>query len=486
MISEGAAVAGGVFGPYRLDGLLGRGGMGEVYRAVDTRKRDRLVALKLLPEHLSTDDDFRARFRREAEVVASLREPHVVPVHDYGEIDGRLYLDMRLVDGVDLATVLRRDGALAPERAVSIVEQVAAALDAAHAMGLVHRDVKPSNILVVPGRPEFVYLVDFGIARDVTATALTAAGATVGTLEYMAPERLLDGTCDHRADIYSLGCVLHEALTGRAPFVATGPAALMYAHVHTPPPRPSEHRHAVPAGLDAVVATAMAKDPRRRHARATELTGAARAALDRATVPPAAPFVPAPTWIQDVRRRPPVEHGPPVVSYPFMAPGRPPTPPPLPPTLRPTPASPPQPRRNRTVLAVGGVVAAVALVLAVSLISFGRGGSEVAPPTPTPTVVVPEVTTTVEVASVADTTWDGSYVDGGTHTITFHADGTTDQTTRTGTYARNGVWDQSGSAISIRFNNGYATWTGRIDGDTMSGTASNITGKRWNWSLRRQ
>ncbi|MGE0299068.1 MAG: serine/threonine-protein kinase, partial [Pseudonocardia sp.] len=156
------------FGPYRIESLIGRGGMGEVHRAFDTR-RDRIVALKRLPTALAQDEDFRARFRKEASVAARLHEPHIVPIHDFGEIDGVLFIDMRLVEGEDLAALLKRQGALPPGRAVNIVAQVAAALDVAHEQGLVHRDIKPANILVTPastGADEFVYVADFGIARS--------------------------------------------------------------------------------------------------------------------------------------------------------------------------------------------------------------------------------------------------------------------------------------------------------------------------------
>jgi serine/threonine protein kinase len=191
-------VAEGMFGPYRLEGVLGRGDMGVVYRACDTRKRDRLVALKVLPEHLASDEQFRARFQREAEIAATLSEPHVIPIHDYGEIDGLLYLDMRIVNGRDLGKVLDADGPLAPERAVGIVEQVAGALDAAHATGLVHRDVKPSNILIT--RQDFAYLIDFGIARAVDGAKITPDGVVPGTWAYMAPEHtaLKARLCPHQ------------------------------------------------------------------------------------------------------------------------------------------------------------------------------------------------------------------------------------------------------------------------------------------------
>ncbi|WP_447008637.1 serine/threonine-protein kinase [Saccharothrix sp. DSM 118769] len=265
------------FGPYRIGPLLGRGGMGEVHRAHDTL-HDRVVALKRLSPAYHDDDAFRARFRREAQIVARLREPHVIPIHAYGEIDGRLYLDMRLVEGSDL-TDLIADGPLEAERAVRIVEQLASALDAAHADGLVHRDVKPSNVLVAPG--DFVYLVDFGIARSASpsATHLTASGQVVGTLDYMAPERFDGGAVDGRADVYALACLLFACLTGRRPFTVDGTAAQIWAHVQEPPPRATEHNPALPAALDHVIARGMAKDPAARHETAGALAKAARAAL---------------------------------------------------------------------------------------------------------------------------------------------------------------------------------------------------------------
>ncbi|WP_176600840.1 serine/threonine-protein kinase [Pseudonocardia hydrocarbonoxydans] len=270
-----------MFGPYRLDGLLGQGGMGRVYRAFDT-DQDRPVALKVLPEALSADPEYRQRFRREAKVASQLTDPHVVPIHRHGEIDGQLFLDMRLVDGDDLAHVLRRDGPLDAEAAVRMVEQVASALDAAHEAGLVHRDVKPANVFLTR-RGRFAYLGDFGIARDATSSTLTATGTTLGTLDYMAPERFLGRDVDARADVYALACLLHEALTARKPFAGDELPALMNAHLNLAPPRPSTLRPSmlgpVPAGLDAVVARGMAKDPAQRFPTAGALAGAARAAL---------------------------------------------------------------------------------------------------------------------------------------------------------------------------------------------------------------
>jgi serine/threonine protein kinase len=182
-------VQGTAFGRYRLDELLGQGGMGQVFRAYDT-VTDRAVALKLLPAELAQDAEFQQRFRREALLAAKLNEPHIVPIHNFGEIDGRLYVDMRLIDGTDLDRLLAAEPLIAA-RAVSLIDQVSTALDAAHRAGLVHRDVKPSNILI--GARDFAYLIDFGLARTVGGTRLTSAGQTMGTLAYMAPERFETG-----------------------------------------------------------------------------------------------------------------------------------------------------------------------------------------------------------------------------------------------------------------------------------------------------
>jgi len=278
----------GTFGPYRLDGLLGQGGMGAVYRAYDS-SQDRMVALKLLPDHLSADEEYRRRFQREARIAARLTDPHIIPIHRYGDVDGRLYLDMRLVTGRDLADTIT-DGALTAARAVGIVEQIAQALDAAHAEGLVHRDVKPSNVFLTrPRRPtdrDFVYLGDFGIARPLNpgpGSAVTGTGATVGTWAYMAPERFLGQPADASWDVYGLACVLYECLTGQPPFPFSELPALMHAHLSLEPPPAS--LCAAPAPFDTVIARGMAKDPAQRYATAGELADAARAALAAAERP---------------------------------------------------------------------------------------------------------------------------------------------------------------------------------------------------------
>ena len=265
-------------GNYRLEALLGVGGMGEVYKAYDTH-RDRYVALKLLPEAFSGDQAYLKRFQRESNVAARLREPHVIPIHDFGEIDGQLFIDMRLVDGADIGTLLDRYDRIAPERAVYLIGQVAEALDAAHADHLVHRDIKPSNILVTSS--DFVYVVDFGIARSTgdRQTPLTHTGAYIGTLDYMAPERFIGHDVDARADVYSLACLLHECLTGAPPFGGRELPALMYAQLYYPPPAASSLVEGVPPALDAVIARGMAKDPKDRFQTAGALAAAAREAL---------------------------------------------------------------------------------------------------------------------------------------------------------------------------------------------------------------
>ena len=263
------------FGRYELIELLGRGGMGEVWKAFDTATQ-RVVAVKVLPPQLAADPVFEQRFRREAYAAAGLNDPHVVPIHNFGEIDGRLYVDMRLIDGQDLEHVLTR-GPLEPARAVKIIEQISSALNAAHRVGLVHRDVKPSNILLA--EDDFAYLIDFGIARGAGETGLTATGSVVGTWPYMAPERFTTGQTDTRSDIYALACVLYECLTNSRPFPGDSVEQQIAGHLTTPPPRPSIARPGVSPQLDAVIATGMAKDPDERYKTTIELARAARTAV---------------------------------------------------------------------------------------------------------------------------------------------------------------------------------------------------------------
>ncbi|MFI1914922.1 protein kinase [Nocardia sp. NPDC020380] len=277
-------------GHYRLVELLGRGGMGQVWLAEDTNL-EREVALKLLPSELAADTDYRRRFEREARLAARLRGPHIVPIHSFGELDGRLFIDMELVDGSDLGKVLAAEGALTPSRAVDLIAQVAEALDVAHGAGLIHRDVKPSNVLTLPSG--FAYLIDFGIARGIGQTTLTTTGAAVGTWAYMAPERF-SGSEDLRSDVYSLACMLFECLVGRKPFARSEPASQMAAHLTLDPPRPSACNPSVPTALDGIVLRGMAKDPAARFPAAGALATAARAALGLQHSTPSRPIVPAP------------------------------------------------------------------------------------------------------------------------------------------------------------------------------------------------
>ncbi|WP_330184757.1 protein kinase [Nocardia sp. NBC_01503] len=268
--------AGQRFGQYELRRLLGVGGMGEVYEAYDTI-RDRTVAIKLLDVELAKSPTYVERFRRESHTAARLQEPHVIPVHDWGEVDGVLFIDMRLVVGRDLKGYLAAEGPMPPQHAVGVVEQVAAALDAAHRIGLVHRDIKPANILLTGEL--FAYLVDFGIAHAESDAQLTSMGSAIGSFAYMAPERFEhDNALSASADIYALGCVLYESLTGEIPFKTDSNLSTIRAHMMAPPPRPSA-RTGVPASFDRIIATAMAKDPARRYASAGQLARAARVAL---------------------------------------------------------------------------------------------------------------------------------------------------------------------------------------------------------------
>ena len=264
------------FGHYQLRQLIGRGAMGEVYLAYDTNT-DRVVALKVLPHHLAEDATFQQRFRRESQAAAGLNEPHVVPIHGYGEIDGQLYLDMRLIEGRNLGTILAdSDKPLEPAFAVAVIEQIAAALDSAHEAGLIHRDVKPSNILIT--EREFAYLIDFGIARTAGDVGLTTAGSTLGTMAYMSPERFEGGHIDPRADVYALACVLYECLTGSRPYPVDSLEQQIARHINAPPPRPSETDPKL-AAFNEVIAKGMAKKPEKRYQTAGELAAAARQAL---------------------------------------------------------------------------------------------------------------------------------------------------------------------------------------------------------------
>ena len=271
-LTPGARVAG-----YLLERLVGVGGMAAVYQARDERL-GRVVALKLL----AGDEAVRMRFVREARAVAAVDHPHIIPVYAADEADGMQYIAMRFVAGDTLQGIIRKNGALPPRRAAAIISQVASALDAAHAAGLVHRDVKPGNILVDSrrGGPEHAYLTDFGIARAMlSAGTLTVAGQFLGTPDYAAPEQVNGQPVDGRADQYALACVAFEVLSGTVPFKREMPIAVLYAHLSTPPPRLTAVRQDLPPAVDDVLARAMAKDPNERYSTCADFADALREAL---------------------------------------------------------------------------------------------------------------------------------------------------------------------------------------------------------------
>ena len=271
--------SGSNFGDWRIDRLIDRGGMGVVYQATD-RRLNRPVAIKLIADDRAGDPGFRGRFEREARLTAAIDHPNVIPVYAAGEIDGQLYLAMRFVDGTDLHERLRREGPLDPQSAADVVQQVAEALDAAHAAGLIHRDVKPANVLL-SGR--HVYLSDFGLTRSVATEAqLTDTDERLGTVDFMSPEQLRGRRLDARSDTYALGCLLFTLLTGRTPFSRPTAAATITAHLESPAPRASDHP-GVPAEFDEVIGRALEKEPERRYPSAGDLGRAAVAAAQGQT-----------------------------------------------------------------------------------------------------------------------------------------------------------------------------------------------------------
>lgn len=262
--------------------------MGVVYRAHDTAL-DRPVALKLIAPDLARGERFRKRFLRESRVAASIDHAHIVPIYDAGEFGGHLYIAMRYVDGTDLAQLLEQEGPLEPERALALLSQAANALDAAHERDLVHRDVKPGNMLVTAeaGREEHVYLSDFGLSRDSgerepgedDETLASRVSGSIGTIGYASPEQIEGAPTDKRTDVYALGCVLYECLTGFATFPYSSPVAVLFGHLSEPPPRVSESQPELDASIDHIVAQAMAKDPDDRYPTCRELVGAAGTVL---------------------------------------------------------------------------------------------------------------------------------------------------------------------------------------------------------------
>ena len=282
---------------YAVESVLGSGAMGVVYVARQSSP-DRRVALKLITPAFANDDVFRRRFLREATAAAAIEHPHILPVYAAGESNGTLFMAMRLIDGRDLREILRGSSGLALDRIERIVGQVGGALDAAHARGLIHRDVKPGNVLVTEQQPDaqdadFCYLMDFGVSTWTASSAatITATGQMVGTANYMAPEQIEGTGVDGRTDLYSLGCVLYECLVGRAPFSGRSAPAILYGHLHEQAPLPSSIRPDLPAGVDAVIERALRKAPDERYPSCRELSLELRAVLagSTATMPTVRP-----------------------------------------------------------------------------------------------------------------------------------------------------------------------------------------------------
>ena len=277
--------AGDEFAGYRIERSLGRGGMGVLYLAVEPGL-ERHVALKLIAPEAAADEVFARRFAEESRIAASIEHPNVVPIYAAGEEDGIPFIAMRYVSGSDLGRRLAREGRLEPAAAVALIAQVGNGLDAIHAAGLVHRDVKPANVLLseTGGGGDHAYITDFGVARNVaTESGLTQTGRFVGTLDYVAPEQISGGAVDARVDVYALGCLLFKLLTGDVPYPRDGEAARLYAHLNDPPPAPSLHATAVPMALDDVAIRAMSKTPEDRYPSAGDLGRAAVAALSGST-----------------------------------------------------------------------------------------------------------------------------------------------------------------------------------------------------------
>lgn len=349
------------FAGYRIERRLGRGGMGILYLALEPGL-DRRVALKLIAPEAAAEEVFARRFAEESRIAASIEHPNVVPIYAAGEEGGVPFIAMRFVAGSDLSQRIAREGRLPPERAVALIAQVANGLDAIHAAGLVHRDVKPANVLLSGGDAEHAYITDFGVARNVTTeSGLTQTGRFVGTLDYVAPEQISGGEVDARVDVYALGCLLFKLLTGEVPFPREGEAARLYAHLHDPPPAPSLYAPEVSMALDDVVARAMSKQPEDRYPSAGDLGRAALAAVSGTQVAVPERTVAtgaAATQTAATRRLPPSDERP--ASGERSASG----------------ARPPSAGRKRLLIA-GALVAAVAIaVIAVALAGSGGGDGD--------------------------------------------------------------------------------------------------------------
>ena len=364
---------GSTFAGCRLEQIAGRGGMGVVYKATQIGL-DRPVALKAIAPDVALDPAFQERFKHEARLAASIDHPHIVPVYEAGEIDGQLYLVMRWVEGVDLRALIDRGRALEPQRAARLGSQVASALAAAHAKRLMHRDVKPANILIASvDEAEHAYLTDFGIAKlEQAATGLTRTGMMVGTIDYMPPERIEGQPGDARSDIYSLGCVLYEMLTGEPPFRRESEGARIYAHMSAEVPWATDVRPEVPERLSEIAQRAMAKKPEERFQTAGEMSRALAAGATMPMEHAPQPTRAAATMAAETQLRPtPTEAAPP--APPPQPPAAPPPAAP-PPAAQPPAATPPARERSRPPVAALAIVAAVVVAAVVGVIVLSSGG----------------------------------------------------------------------------------------------------------------
>jgi serine/threonine protein kinase len=357
------------FAGYRIERRLGRGGMGILYLALEAGL-DRRVALKLIAPEAAVEEVFAKRFAEESRIAASIEHPNVVPIYAAGEEDGVPFIAMRYVAGSDLSQRIAREGRLAPEQAVALIAQVGNGLDAIHAAGLVHRDVKPANVLLSGGEADHAYITDFGVARNVaTQSGLTQTGRFVGTLDYVAPEQIAGAALDARVDVYALGCLLFKLLTGEVPFPREGEAARLYAHLNDPPPAPSLYAPEVSMALDDVVVRAMSKQPGDRYPSAGDLGRAATAALSGSPV--TVPEHTVATGAAATRTAETMQPEPPPTEPETMASDS-------APTRKLNADEPPgaKPVSRRRLALIGGVLALAAIAAAAVALMGGGGGSD--------------------------------------------------------------------------------------------------------------
>jgi tRNA A-37 threonylcarbamoyl transferase component Bud32 len=373
------------FAGYRLVSLIGHGGMSIVYRA-EHIGLERTVALKLLSPQVSEDEDFRERFQRESKVAAALEHPNIIPIYEAGEENGVLYIAMRYVEGADLKSRLKQGGPLEEHQVVVLISQVAAALDAAHDKGLVHRDVKPANILIAAGAgvegSDHAYLSDFGVVKNTAAAGFTKTGLFVGTADYASPEQIEGKPLDARADIYSLGCVTYEALTATPTYEKDSEVAMMYAHLLEPPPKLTEKRPDLPPEVDEVIAKAVAKSKEDRYERPTEFALALKQAVGAGAASGVSAVAAQPGARETVlagasvvgRAQAEKQAEPPAQSPPAQPP----------PAQPPADGTGPGDGNRRKLLIAGGILAVVLAAVLIPLLAFSGGKSSSAEGT-TPT-----------------------------------------------------------------------------------------------------